>query len=162
MGFSTIEQEREYARQYYAKNRARILERAKQRYAESPEIRKTKSTYRKQWWQGVSANWNRYKIYMVRRARHRAKKLNLPFNITPDDITIPEKCPILGIVLQVATGCHKNDSPALDRIIPAKGYIKENVIVISQRANVLKRDASLAELEMLVDGLRRITNQGRV
>ena len=158
MGFSTIEQEREYARQYYVDNRAKILKRSKQRYAESPEIRKTKSEYRKQWWQSVSADWNRYKIYMVRRARHRAKKLNLPFNITPGDITIPEKCPILGITLRVATGRHKDDSPALDKIIPEKGYVKGNVMVISQRANVLKRDASLEELEKLVDGLRRITN----
>jgi hypothetical protein len=158
MGFSTVEQEREYARKYYADNRARILERAKQRYAESPEIRETKSAYRKQWWQSVSADWNRYKIYMVRRAKHRAKKLNLPFNITTDDIHIPERCPIFGTILQVAVGRHKDASPALDRIVPEKGYVKGNVIVISHRANVLKRDASLEELEKLVDGLRRITN----
>jgi len=158
MGVATVEQERQYARQYYARNRAKILEHAREKYAENAELRKAKSDYRKEWWKGVSSDWDRYKIYMVRRARHRAKMLGLPFDLTPDDITIPEVCPLLGIRLQVATGRHKDDSPALDRRIPEKGYIKENVMVISQRANVLKRDASLEELEKLVDGLRRITN----
>ena len=157
MGFETAEQAKQYAKKYYADNREEILERSRQKYAENPELRKTKSTYRKSWWKKVSSDWDRYKIQMVRRARHRAKVLQLPFDLTSDDITIPEFCPIFGIKLQVADGRHDNASPALDRIIPALGYVKGNVVVISQRANVLKRDASLEELEMLVDGLRRIT-----
>jgi|ERR1700676_3662823 len=160
MGFATAEQEKKYARQYYADNRDRILERSRQRYASDPALRITKSNYRKNWWKDVSSDWDRYKIYMVRRAKHRAKILNLPFDLTPDDINIPETCPIFGIKLQVATGRHDDSSPALDRIIPELGYVKGNVMVISQRANVLKRDASLEELQMLVDGLRRLTNKG--
>jgi hypothetical protein len=160
MGFATIEQERIYARQYYADNRDRILERSRQRYAENPELRETKSKYQKNWWRDVSSDWDRYKVYMVRRAKHRTKKLNLPFDITPDDIVIPEFCPIFGIKLQVAERRHNDNSPALDRIVPELGYVKGNIIVISQRANVLKRDASLEELQALVDGLRRITTKG--
>lgn len=160
MSFATVEQGRTYARQYYADNREKILKRSRQRYAENPELRKTKSEYRKNWWKDVSSDWDRYKIYMVRRAKHRAKKLNLPFNITPDDVYIPEKCPIFGIPLKVAIGRHEDASPALDRIIPELGYVPGNIMVISQRANVLKRDASLEELETLVSGLRRLTNKG--
>ena len=36
---------------------------------------------------------------MIRHAKNRADTANLPFNLTIDDITIPEKCPILGTPL---------------------------------------------------------------
>ena len=32
---------------------------------------------------------------MLRHAKNRADKANIPFNITLDDLIIPEKCPIL-------------------------------------------------------------------
>lgn len=160
MAYLDIADRKAYADKYYEDNRDFLLEEARKKYAADADLRKIKSEYRKNWWRKVSADWDRYKIYMVRRAKHRAKTLSIPFSLTPDDIHIPEKCPIFGIVLKVAEGRHDDNSPALDRIIPVKGYVKGNVMVISQRANVLKRDASLEELEMLVAGLRRITNQG--
>jgi hypothetical protein len=123
----------------------------------TPEVARKKAAYRKDWWQGVLADFSKYKIYMLRRAKHRAKLLNLPFDLTPDDITIPERCPLLGIVLKPEKTKARWCAPSLDRIIPELGYVKGNVMVVSQRANVLKRDASLEELEMLVCGLRRIT-----
>lgn len=36
--------------------------------------------------------------------------------------------------------------PTLDRIIPNKGYVKGNIQIISQRANVIKNDASAEEI----------------
>lgn len=42
-------------------------------------------------------------------------------------------------------------SPSLDRLIPSKGYVKGNVVVVSWRANRLKNNASLADLRALVD-----------
>ena len=160
MAFASVEKRKEYANDYYAENRDEILSQSKRRYAADPVLRKAKSDYRKNWWKEVSADWDRYKIYMVRRAKHRAKKLGLPFNLTPDDIIIPEFCPVFGTKLQVAVVRHDDNSPALDRVIPEFGYVKGNVCVISQRANVLKRDASLDEIEKLACYLRRITNQG--
>jgi hypothetical protein len=96
---------------------------------------------------------------LLRRAKKRAAYAGIPFNLTLDDIQIPEKCPIFGIPLVVHEKRYANDSPSLDRVIPKLGYVTGNVIVISQRANILKRDASLEELEMLVCGLRRITQK---
>jgi hypothetical protein len=39
----------------------------------------------------------------------------------------------------------------LDRVDNTKGYVKGNVIVVSRRANVLKKDATLNELRQLAD-----------
>ena len=85
---------------------------------------------------------------MLRRLRARAKIKNLEFSLTAEDISIPEVCPILGISL-------KENNPSLDRVDNTKGYIKSNVRVVSNRANTLKRDASLEELERIVEYMRR-------
>ena len=37
-------------------------------------------------------------------------------------------------------------SPSLDRIIPEKGYVKGNVIIVSHKANTIKSDASPKEI----------------
>lgn len=43
------------------------------------------------------------------------------------------------------------DSPSIDRIIPALGYVKGNVIVVSQRANTIKNNATPEELRRVAD-----------
>jgi hypothetical protein len=34
----------------------------------------------------------------------------------------------------------------MDKIVPSKGYVKGNVIVVSKRANQIKSDATVAEI----------------
>lgn len=103
--------------------------------------------------------------YLLMSARARAKKYSLEFNLTVDDIVIPATCPVLGIPIGMAED-HANDrrrfpgSPSLDRIDNTKGYIKGNVQVISWRANKLKGDGTLEELEALVRYLRRSEESG--
>jgi|688.fasta_scaffold192409_5 hypothetical protein len=96
----------------------------------------------------VSAMWSR--------AKYRAKQKGLDFTIEQKDIIIPDKCPLLGIPLEChrGKGSQQGNSPSLDRIDPTKGYIKGNVWVISNRANTLKNDATLQELELLVENLK--------
>lgn len=77
-------------------------------------------------------------------AKKRAIALGLPFDIEPEDIIVPKVCPVLGILLTV--GGARDSSPSLDRKIPALGYVKGNVFVISFRANRIKADASVAEI----------------
>lgn len=89
-----------------------------------------------------------------RAAQKRAKASGTPFTITKDDITIPETCPVFGTKLIVGTALFGPDSPSLDRIRPTEGYVPGNVWVISHRANMIKSDATLAELEQLVAALR--------
>ncbi|AXH72125.1 MAG: hypothetical protein [Siphoviridae sp. ctdc_1] len=84
-------------------------------------------------------------------ARKRAQKLNLPFDITPDDIVIPEICPVLNILMN---STDRNHAPSLDRIIPSLGYVKSNIKVISFRANRMKGDASVKDLERLISYIK--------
>ena len=90
---------------------------------------------------------------MLRAAKCRAKERNVPFNLTADDITIPECCPILGIPLYHSAGKATDNSPSLDRVIPSLGYVTGNVRVISNRANRIKFDATLDELQAIVQYL---------
>lgn len=76
--------------------------------------------------------------------RGRAKAKGLPFNLTLEDLIIPELCPVLGIPLirNYGKGHSSHNSPSVDRIIPELGYVKGNVIVISVLANRIKQDAT--------------------
>lgn len=93
---------------------------------------------------------------MLARAKSRAKKNNLPFNIELGDIIIPEKCPLLGIKIESMEYKNSPNNPSLDKIIPEKGYTKGNVWVISNRANTLKNDATTQELKTLVENLEKL------
>jgi len=87
---------------------------------------------------------------MLHGAKTRAKKLNLAFDLSLDDIQIPERCPILGIKLERGNGAANRDSsPSLDKIYPDKGYVKGNVQVISDLANRMKQNATFAQMVIL-------------
>ena len=90
-----------------------------------------------------------YSMYLS--AGRRARERGMEFNIELSDIVIPEKCPVLGIPLRKGLKVHANDSPSLDRVNSAKGYVKGNVCVISYRANTIKQDATSDELRAVAD-----------
>lgn len=94
-------------------------------------------------------NDNRYNLREY--ARDRAKSKGIDFNITIDDIVIPDKCPVLGITMnRNKAGNNIYNSPSIDRIDNNKGYTKDNITIISHRANTLKNNSTVEELEMLV------------
>lgn len=102
---------------------------------------------------GIQRRWTdkNPKKAILHGAKSRAKRDGLPFNIDEEDINIPSDCPILGIPIQknIGSGWH-NNSLSLDRINNSLGYIKGNVRVISNRANRIKCDATLEELELVL------------
>lgn len=100
-----------------------------------------------------SCNSNRVNSFapiwkMRQRAKNRAKQRNHEFDLSLSDIQIPEYCPVLGVKLEIHKGSSggKPFSPALDRVNNSKGYTKDNIQVISHRANQMKADASKEEL----------------
>ena len=94
--------------------------------------------------------------YIFHNAKRRAKQLNIPFDITLDDIVIPDKCPLLGTPFVFDSSVMVDASPSLDKLIPSKGYVRGNILVISMRANRIKQDASVDELMLLTDNLHNI------
>lgn len=90
------------------------------------------------------------KTTLLTNAKQRAKKHNIDFNIVADDIVFPEYCPVLGIKLEYNLNKLSDNSPTIDRIDNMKGYIKGNIKVISWRANRIKCDASIDEIEKIL------------
>lgn len=92
---------------------------------------------------------------LITAAKERAKRRGISFTIVKEDILpLPTHCPVLGIKLgtKYGDGCGgKHGSYSLDRIDNTEGYIPGNVIVVSWRANNLKRDATMEELQKVVD-----------
>lgn len=89
---------------------------------------------------------------MVLAAKNRAKKHNLEFNITKEDIIIPKYCPILNIPIFIKSGGKGpiDNSPSLDRINPKLGYVKGNVAIISSKANRMKQNSTIENLEKII------------
>lgn len=92
---------------------------------------------------------------MLGSARARATRRGIPCTIEVDDIVIPRRCPLLGIPLRQSLGKQGpgDNSPTLDRVNPDKGYVPGNVLVISNRANRIKNDASPQDLRKLAEAL---------
>lgn len=89
-------------------------------------------------------------------AGRRARDKGIEFSITTENIFCPMVCPVLGIPLVYGAkdGKVAPNLASLDRIDNRRGYVPGNVHVISWRANALKSDGTLAELEAVVRYLR--------
>lgn len=91
---------------------------------------------------------------VLRSAKIRAKALGVLFDLTLDDLFIPDVCPIFNTPMSWSNKI-TNDTPSLDRLIPEKGYVSDNVAFISMRANRIKSDASLNDLLKITDWMQR-------
>lgn len=76
------------------------------------------------------------------RAKARSCSSGHKFNLTREDIIIPDKCPVLGTEFEYKT----EQTMSVDRIDSSKGYVKGNVQVISWKANMMKNSATPEEL----------------
>lgn len=95
-------------------------------------------------------------------ARHRVTLNGLPFNLKPEDFEMPTICPVLGIPLVLGQGKLHDNSPTLDRIIPELGYVKGNVKVISYKANRIKNNGTLADLEAVIRYMKQDNTEERL
>ena len=97
-----------------------------------------------------AGQWIRWKRQALKNARHRAERKGVEFALVESNLTLPEYCPVLGIPIIIGDPA-KNNSPSLDRVDPTLGYTVANTRIISNRANAIKRNASLAELKAIVN-----------
>lgn len=142
---SDKEANREYMRSYYYAN----LE--KERESRKRSGQKLNAKIAGEMRRGSDFGILAYKRRMLSGARSRAKAKGLPFNLSVDDVHIPDVCPVLGIEIKFSFGQPSDNSPSLDKIVPAFGYTKNNVEVISHRANTLKRDSTVQEMRAIAD-----------
>ena len=96
---------------------------------------------------------------MLKGSRHRAIKLNLSYDLTADYLSELNRnqkglCAISGLPLnwkelprqpQAQRTCPP-DRASLDRLDPGKGYVCGNVQLVTELANRIKSDFSMAEL----------------
>lgn len=123
---------REYAKAYADANRELVRAKSKARYAAT---RTTKAKER-----------------LLAGAKDRAKTRGIAFDLHMDDVDWPIVCPVLGIALTYnGQEGHKDSRASLDRRDPSLGYTKDNVRIISMRANRIKSDATAEELRKILD-----------
>lgn len=133
-----------YGMLYAQNNKQKIQDYHKNRHKETYSSAKRRKSY--------ELHLEKELLY---RSSKRAKKHKIEFNLLEEDIIIPSVCPVLGIPLQLNE--HNRDfSPSLDRKDNTKGYTKDNITIISNRANRIKSDASVEEIEKILQYMKGI------
>lgn len=128
--------------------RARIAE--KQRlYNKIPAVRERRLKYAREYMK----TYDHRKVLMYA-AKQRAASVGVPFDLTIEDIVIPERCPVLGTPLVRGKAKASDQSPSIDRLDPTRGYVRGNIAVISWRANRIKNDGSADEHEAVARFIR--------
>jgi hypothetical protein len=148
-------------KEWYQANKVKVIAKSKARYEANKEKALAKSKQRRldnpEKWKVYRQTWaNKHPLSAtLSNCRQRAKAENIPCTITLhylESLSIPEYCPILGIKLN--TGKHEHKM-SLDKIIPELGYVDGNIVFMSLRANRLKNDATLEELQAIVKFLEK-------
>lgn len=102
-------------------------------------------------------NWVQWKLSHI---KARAKEVGLDFNLTKEDMTLPEVCPVLGLKLTYGTASHNDNSCAsIDRIRNDGGYTADNIVIVSKRVNSIKRDATIEELIMIAEFYKQLQGE---
>ena len=95
--------------------------------------------------------------YMLSNIKQRAKRKGINFSLIHEDIVIPDVCPVLGIQLFVGDGTSRGSSPSVDRCNPNEGYTKDSIRIISHRANTIKQDATIEEIEKVLHYMKTLS-----
>lgn len=128
----------------YAKRRDRVIAKLKEQYRADPvkfrerEIERHKENPKRYWAKNVYKN-----------VKKRVEKTGLPFDLTRQYIEsiTPDVCPVFGTPFTFhGNQKMKETSASLDRLVPAKGYVRGNVVVVSIKANNIKSAYSAKEV----------------
>ena len=93
------------------------------------------------------------------RLKSKAKRKKLEFDLEMDDCIAPQRCPVFDIAL-IPSNKELSDNPPQnaphqDRLIPSKGYTKDNINFISAKANTMKSNATVAQIRKVADWLEK-------
>lgn len=148
-----------YRKDYFAKKTHK--EKNREWYAkvkDDPDFKKRKAENSARYRSDHKYHEIESKKRILRRLKNRAKSKLIPFNLELCDIEIPAHCPILGIPIFCHSGRSREDSVSVDRIIPELGYVKGNIVIVSNRANRIKTDSTLSELDKIVQFYKQLNS----
>lgn len=91
--------------------------------------------------------------------RNRGPAFNVTIEHLLEIMPADRCCPVLGLPFEFSVGHARNRQPSIDRIDPQGGYVNGNVAIISYRANRLKSDATIEELEKLLMWLKSVSSR---
>lgn len=93
------------------------------------------------------------KIFALSKIKERSEEKGYKFDLQVGDLpSLPDKCPVFNVLFKKGTLKDKDASPSIDRLDPQLPYLKiykNNLYFISHRANRIKKDATLEELEKI-------------
>ena len=148
---------KEYSKKYYQDNKESILIQQKNYRADNKEkVRDMKRKYRSNYFNimkytDISMPFLNYKIGKM---KERSNDVTLTaeelLELIPKDL----KCPVFGTKFSFGKGHnwkYKQNSMSVDRIDNNKGYNKDNLVIVSFKANAMKSSATLKELYQVAD-----------
>lgn len=134
---------RAQAREYYQKNKEKIIMQKKGKY--------------KDWYQQQRSEVQYTLRKLLSKAKQRAKKADLPFNLTLEwlETMVVSHCPITlqpidWLKEEVANGMPGPNSPSIDKNKPELGYVQSNCSIVSHRGNMIKSNGTIDEHRRVV------------
>lgn len=114
--------------------------------------------YERGQWNSPDAIRRRLVTAVLCAAKKRAKRERVPFDLTLDHMDVlflqTTHCPVTGEKLVRGNASGRDNSPSIDRVVPALGYVPGNVRIISNRVNRLKGSLTLHQVEQLVSYMK--------
>jgi len=146
------EERKKHDRKYYCNNRKRIQARQKKYYKKNEEYVRLYQIQRRRKYPENA---------LLRHAKERAKQYGFLFTITKNDIVVPKFCPLLEIPIFIGNNGLCDNSPTLDRIENKGGYTKDNIQVISHKANRMKSNSTFEEFQIIYHNWKKQKKEGR-
>lgn len=148
----TPEEKKQRRRESYLRRKEYYLEQNK-RWRDSHKDHRSQHAAKKH----LERKKNSPELYLWKYAKARSKYANLAFDLQLEDILIPEVCPYMKTPFIMGD---KQLAASLDRIDSSKGYTKDNVRVISYKANRMKNNATEQELISFAKGVLEVHSGG--
>jgi len=135
MAYKDLEKKRANARAWYEKHRQQALLKS----AAALKTERSKNWFRK--YNQDPATWPQRACYQM---KNKAKDLGIEFDLRPEDLQVPTVCPftLKPFDFGPKNGKASPQSPSVDRIKPDRGYVRGNVRVISNHANMVKNSCT--------------------